>query len=102
MVSFKTLMCGLHVIRASQRSFSNKVPKVVLPVESLEFSFSRASGPGGQNVNKVNTKAELRLHVMSASWIPDDVKQRFLAQEKNKINQDGTLVITSQEQRYIY
>ena len=54
---------------------------------------------GGQNVNKVNTKAELRLHVMSANWIPDEVKKRLISQEKNKVNQDGVLVLTSQEQR---
>lgn len=41
---------------------------ISIPVDRIDFNYARSSGPGGQNVNKVNTKAELRFHVMSADW----------------------------------
>ena len=87
------------IIRNALRPMSGKLPKVDIPVDSLEFHYTRSSGPGGQNVNKVNTKAELRFNVVAAKWLPDDVRERFMDQEKNKINQDGILVMSSQEQR---
>jgi peptidyl-tRNA hydrolase ICT1 len=56
-------------------------------------------GPGGQNVNKVNTKAEIRFHVMTADWLPREVRKRLLEYQANKVNSNGELIITSQEQR---
>ena len=63
---------------SSSRALSSmKDPRdVEIPLDKIEFSYARSSGPGGQNVNKVNTKAELRFHVMSAEWLPMDVRQR--------------------------
>ena len=57
---------------------------------------------GGQNVNKVNTKAQLRFHVPSAAWIPCDVRARFTEQQRHRINGEGEIMITSQEQRYSF
>ena len=57
---------------------------------------------GGQNVNKLNTKAELRFHVYSADWLSDDVKGRLHAQQANKINNEGELLVTSQEHRFAF
>lgn len=74
--------------------------KLIIPTDKLDFSYARASGPGGQNVNKLNTKAELRFNVALADWIPPDVKLRLEANEFNRINKDGDLIITSQEQRF--
>lgn len=91
---------------------------ISIPVDKLDFNFSRSSGPGGQNVNKVNTKAELRFNVHDASWyvvtsysdqrnwhfvnrLPEDVRGRMLSLEANRINSAGELVITSQEQRSV-
>ena len=50
---------------------------IEVPTDKLFFSFVRSSGPGGQNVNKLNTKAELRFNIDSADWIPFEVKQRY-------------------------
>ena len=58
-------------------AFSGKLPDVHIPVEKLDFSYARSSGPGGQNVNKVNTKAEMRFKVDDADWIPEEVKGRL-------------------------
>lgn len=65
----------------------------------LRFSFVRSSGPGGQNVNKVNSKAQLRWSVTRSDSLPDDVRGRFLARFARRINERGELVLTSQRYR---
>jgi ribosome-associated protein len=76
------------------------VPKTInIPVDQVETSFVRASGAGGQNVNKLSTKVELRFQVMEAFWLPLEVRQRLQAQQCNRINKDGYLVLQTQEFR---
>ena len=50
---------------------------VISFVDKLTVSYTRSSGPGGQNVNKVNTKAEVRFHIDSADWLPAEAKQKL-------------------------
>uniref|UniRef100_A0A7M4E5P5 Large ribosomal subunit protein mL62 n=1 Tax=Crocodylus porosus TaxID=8502 RepID=A0A7M4E5P5_CROPO len=66
----------------------------------LSISYCRSSGPGGQNVNKVNSKAEVRFHLASADWIPEDVRQKIAVMHKNKISKSGDLIINSEVSRY--
>jgi len=79
------------------------VPKHVrIPEDKLEFSFVRSSGSGGQNVNKLSTKVELRidlLHEQHASWMPREVQNRLREKHSNRISKEGILTITSQEHR---
>ncbi|NWJ00681.1 ICT1 hydrolase, partial [Crypturellus undulatus] len=68
--------------------------------DRLTISYCRSSGPGGQNVNKVNTKAEVRFHLASADWIPEDVRQKMALMHRKKINRAGELIVNSEESRY--
>jgi ribosome-associated protein len=65
----------------------------------LTFSASRSSGAGGQNVNKVNTKVELRFDIASSSILTEEEKDRLLAKLSKRLTQDGTLIIVSQTER---
>jgi ribosome-associated protein len=66
--------------------------------DNIVWVFTRASGPGGQNVNKVSTAAELRFDVAKA-FLPDDLKMRLRPLAGRQLTKDGVLVITAQETR---
>jgi ribosome-associated protein len=67
--------------------------------KELVFIATRSSGPGGQHVNKVSSKVELRFNIPESRVFNDDEKQQLLHKLKNKINDDGILFLTSQETR---
>ncbi len=68
-------------------------------LREFRFSFSRSSGAGGQNVNKLNTKATLRWEVARSQSLPEDVRARFIERYQRRITADGELVLTSQRFR---
>jgi ribosome-associated protein len=73
--------------------------RLKIPLRELDFSFSRSSGPGGQNVNKLNTKALLRWKIHQSPSLPEGVRQRFVARFHRRINSEGELLVSSQRFR---
>jgi ribosome-associated protein len=74
-------------------------PSIAIREEELQFQFKLASGPGGQNVNKVATAAELRFDVAGSPSLPEAVRARLLALAGSRVTQDGELLITARRFR---
>ena len=72
--------------------------KVTIPDEELTWTPLRASGPGGQNVNKVSSAGQLAFDI-PASSLPDWLKERLLARRDHRLSQHGVLTIKAQEHR---
>ena len=72
---------------------------IVIPAGELQFSFARSAGPGGQNVNKVSSKAVLRWQAAGTPSLPEAVRRRFLTKYANRINAAGELVLACDEHR---
>jgi len=72
---------------------------LTIPDDDLRFTFSRSSGPGGQNVNKVNSKATLHFSVRNSASLPPGVRERFVQKFGSRLTNEGDVVITSQESR---
>ena len=70
-----------------------------IPENALTFIASRSSGPGGQHVNKVNTRITLQFNVVSSPFLSDEQKQRILQTLKTRINHSGLLQLSSQAKR---
>ena len=73
--------------------------KVRIPETEFSLTFARSAGPGGQNVNKVNSKAVLRWNVAASPNLPEAGKSRFFQQFSQRIKQAGELVLASDRYR---
>jgi len=72
---------------------------LTIPDEELSWSFARSGGPGGQNVNKSNTRAVLHWNLAANTTLPAGVRERLRALSRNRLTTNGELVIQSQTHR---
>ncbi|MFQ3593448.1 MAG: alternative ribosome rescue aminoacyl-tRNA hydrolase ArfB [Gemmataceae bacterium] len=71
----------------------------MIPDEELVWSFARSGGPGGQNVNKTNTRAVLHWHLTANTSLPLWLRERLAGLERNRLTTQGVLVLQSQMHR---
>jgi ribosome-associated protein len=74
-------------------------PNIVIADDELEWKFIRASGPGGQNVNKVSSAVQLRFLLPFNTSLPVAVRNRLRASGGQKLNDDGTILISARSER---
>jgi len=73
--------------------------KFDIPENELVFSYIRADGPGGQNVNKVATAVQLRYDLQNSRVLPEDVKARLMRLAGKRMTEDGVLIIEARRYR---
>jgi ribosome-associated protein len=77
----------------------NITPSIVIDENEIQLDFIRASGPGGQHVNKAATAVQLRFDVHNSPSLPADVRQRLIRLAGSRMTEEGTLIITAQRFR---
>ena len=89
--------CGIVLLMES--ATITLAPGVTLDRSALRYHYARSGGPGGQNVNKVNTKAELRIRPEEIHGLSDGARRRLQSAAANRITSDGDLLIASDTER---
>ncbi len=74
-------------------------PAIVVPAAAIRMSVSRSAGPGGQNVNKVSSKVELRIDLQAITGLSTEARRRLQDLARGRLDADGRLIVTSQRTR---
>ncbi|CAI5488691.1 unnamed protein product, partial [Closterium sp. Naga37s-1] len=85
--------------REAEAAVEDDGPIPRITEDKVTLSFARSGGPGGQNVNKLNTKVDMRFNMLDADWLPERIRWKILEQEKNRVNSDGEIVVSSTRTR---
>jgi ribosome-associated protein len=78
----------------------NITDKISIPESEITVEFVRSSGPGGQNVNKVETTVQLRFDILHSPSLPEEVKKRLTALAGRRVTSDGILMVTARRFRH--
>lgn len=89
----------MHRSQATPADVLEVTGRLRIPLQEFSYEFMRSSGPGGQNVNKVNTKVRLRWPVADSPSLQESLRQRILERYRRRINTEGELLVTSQRYR---
>ncbi|CAI4232407.1 unnamed protein product [Auanema sp. JU1783] len=94
---FRPSCSSLNIVSLGWRNLicSTSTFTGIIPTEAIEKRFSLSRGPGGQNVQKNATKAEIRFNLKSAEWIPEQLKEPLSDRLHNRINTNGEVIINS-------